>query len=197
MAEPKGLLVVPVGFRTDGSLHALELDNSDRLKVLIDSITGSVIVTQTTPDNLRVSPYFYDGSTLQKGVGHTDGVQRTAPESHKIFDVSGVAQVGKYGTANNNSVTVYTVPANKKAYITSVYMCISNQSGGGNAMYVEVQDATPAVSFQWELPANNTQIFSATVSPGVPVQLLTGWSMRVRSPVLNLFARLTITGYEL
>lgn len=40
MADPKGNLVTPVGHRSDGSIHALELDNSDRLKVILDGITG-------------------------------------------------------------------------------------------------------------------------------------------------------------
>lgn len=44
MAEPKGLLITPLGFRADGTLHALELDNSDRLKVLIDALTGNLNV---------------------------------------------------------------------------------------------------------------------------------------------------------
>ena len=55
MAEPKGFLVVPVGFRVDGSIHALELDTSDRLKVLVDAITGSVTVVQTDPSQLLVT----------------------------------------------------------------------------------------------------------------------------------------------
>ena len=44
MADPKGNLVTPVGHRSDGTIHSLELDNSDRLKVLIDAITGSLSI---------------------------------------------------------------------------------------------------------------------------------------------------------
>lgn len=53
MADPKGLLVVPIGYRADGSLHALELDDSDRLKVLIDSVTGTLIVNGPSPSVLN------------------------------------------------------------------------------------------------------------------------------------------------
>jgi hypothetical protein len=42
MADPKGLLMVPVAFRSDGSIHALELDTSDRLKVVVDSYGASI-----------------------------------------------------------------------------------------------------------------------------------------------------------
>jgi hypothetical protein len=47
MADPKGYLVVPVGFRADGSIHALELNTSDALKV---EVTNTNLVE--TPHNL-------------------------------------------------------------------------------------------------------------------------------------------------
>ena len=76
MADPKGVLVVPVGFRSDGSIHALELDNSDRLKVLVDSITGTVTVVQTDPTQLAVTW----GATKKgaRGAGKGDLVSNTA-----------------------------------------------------------------------------------------------------------------------
>ena len=53
MADPKGNLVTPVGFRADGSIHAFELDTSDRLKVLIDALTGEVLIDAASPSLLR------------------------------------------------------------------------------------------------------------------------------------------------
>jgi len=53
MADPKGNLVTPVGFRSDGSIHALELDDSDRLKTYSPIFTnsrgvGKVSITSNT-----------------------------------------------------------------------------------------------------------------------------------------------------
>jgi len=53
MADPKGNLVTPVGFRADGSIHALELDDSDRLKVILDAITGNITVDGLSPSIFR------------------------------------------------------------------------------------------------------------------------------------------------
>jgi hypothetical protein len=88
MAEPKGLLVVPVGFRSDGSIHALELDASDRLKVLVDSITGNVTVVQSDPANLFVGDHVYDGATWRKKKGNSSGVENVIVDS-----VTGVVTV--------------------------------------------------------------------------------------------------------
>lgn len=100
MADPKGLLVVPVGYRADGSIHALELDNSDRLKVLIDSITGSVTVAQTNPANLQTGLNGWYGGSWQK-----------APIP---FGASGIVS-GIYSNTNlpagTSTFNVATVPA--------------------------------------------------------------------------------------
>jgi hypothetical protein len=53
MPDPQGLLVTPVGFRTDGSIHAFELDASDRLKIAVipNAIYDSTGLTQLLIDN--------------------------------------------------------------------------------------------------------------------------------------------------
>lgn len=46
MGEPKGYLIVPVGFRADGTLRTLELTDSDELKVALTTATGSDLLTE-------------------------------------------------------------------------------------------------------------------------------------------------------
>jgi len=46
MAAPKGFLIVPVGFRSDGTLRALELTDSDELKIALTSAAGSDLLTE-------------------------------------------------------------------------------------------------------------------------------------------------------
>lgn len=65
MAEPKGFLVVPIGYRADGTIHALELSNSDYLKVSIEAITPIISVEQSDPNKLRTAIYGYDGANHQ------------------------------------------------------------------------------------------------------------------------------------
>lgn len=46
MAAPKGFLVVPVGFRNDGTLRALELTDDDKLKVQVSSSVLNNLLTE-------------------------------------------------------------------------------------------------------------------------------------------------------
>lgn len=122
MADPKGLLFVPVAFRSDGSIHALELDNSDRLKVVIDSITAALTVTQTTPSNLTVSNYGWDGSAWQKLLVDTNFSLNVSP----IIRTTGRG-IGKGETIANTALAAGTnnldgsaVPGNKVWIIKSV-----------------------------------------------------------------------------
>jgi len=111
MAEPKGNLVVPIGFRADGSLRAFELDNSDRLKVLIDPITGLVTVTQTTPSNLTTANHGWINAAWQKqpimpgysAIKSEQVVNLNATIGTNTVD-SGTVPAGEIWTVNNISV---------------------------------------------------------------------------------------------
>lgn len=47
MADPKGNLVTPVGHRSDGSIHSLELTNSDELKTYSTPLIYSDVISVT------------------------------------------------------------------------------------------------------------------------------------------------------
>lgn len=88
MSEPLGNLVTVVAFRADGSLHALELSNTDELKVSLASLptadehvygwdganwqklavdaSGRLTLFQQTPNNLQTGVNGYDGANWQK-----------------------------------------------------------------------------------------------------------------------------------
>lgn len=111
MSSPKGKLVTPVGFRSDGSVHALELDNSDRLKVLLDAITAAIQVTQTTPANLTIASHGFVNSAW-----HKDPLR---------FGYSGniLEHVGSTTlAAGTNNFDTTAVPANKVHVITQMSM---------------------------------------------------------------------------
>ena len=68
MANPNGNLVTPVGFRSDGSIHAIELDDNDRVLVntdveiahygatLISSLVNAALAAGTNTLNLPAVP---------------------------------------------------------------------------------------------------------------------------------------------
>ena len=102
MADPKGVLVVPVGFRSDGSIHAFELDSSDRLKVVVDSISNNLTVVQSDPGQLFVTW----GATSKgaRGEGIAETVSNTAL------------------AAGTNSLDLTAVPANA-VYVIKAISC--------------------------------------------------------------------------
>lgn len=111
MADPKGLLVVPVAFRPDGTMRAWELDNSDRLKVLVDAITGDVSVTQTNPANLQSGINGWINAAWQKQpliFGYSGDILRLASNTNLA--------------AGTNQVNDSAVPAGEIWVVTSLSM---------------------------------------------------------------------------
>lgn len=111
MGEPKGKLVTPVGFRSDGSVHAFELDASDRLKVLLDAITSALEVTQTIPANLTVASH-----------GFINGAWHKNP---LLFGYSSqcAEHVGSTTlAAGANTFDTTTVPSGKVCVVTHISM---------------------------------------------------------------------------
>lgn len=105
MAEPKGFIIVPVAYRSDGSLHALELDNSDRLKVLIDSVTGQILVAgQDSGAVTRILRTDSSGHLLVDGADNTF-LQPLA--SYNRYENLTLA-------AGLNTLTAFTVPAGQR-----------------------------------------------------------------------------------
>lgn len=113
MPDPKGRLFTPVGFRADGSIHALSLDNNDRLQVaelthaLLDGTVnndtvagapakGDVIVGITQGDATIKWQKLARGSTGQALVVQADGSLAWQAASSKFVQnvyslVTGVA----------------------------------------------------------------------------------------------------------
>lgn len=74
MSAPKGNLVTPVGFRSDGTIHGLELDTSDRLRV-VSEVSG-------TPPSPRLT--HYENLSLAAGTNNLAVVTPPAGEVWKI-----------------------------------------------------------------------------------------------------------------
>lgn len=122
MADPKGMLVVPVGFRLDGSIHALELDNSDRLKVFIDPITGVVTVSQSDPAALLTGVHGWDGNTWQKMVVNASSHLKNDPHLSKNGRGAGIGTLTQNLAlaAGTNTLNDAVVPANHKYVVRNI-----------------------------------------------------------------------------
>ena len=195
MADPKGFLVVPVGFRADGTIHALELDTSDRLKVLVDAITGSVIVTQTTPANLLTGIHGWDGDSWEKVRIHQEGAISVANHPEEFWRETDHIQIFASGNANNAEVTIYTVPAAKRGFITSMTLSVQNVGAGVTTGQFRIYDAVPALVHSWLMDVNTTNLMSVAPSFTVPIYLQAGWTVRAYSPNANVYSKISIHGF--
>lgn len=114
MADPKGNLVVPVAFRSDGSLHALELDDDDQLKVaaIVRAQDGDKIFSLASIVEEQIAD-----AALGAGSNDVDGTAVPAGKIHVITAISIVL----IGTAP----TLYLVSAVGLASGTVLYHKLS------------------------------------------------------------------------
>jgi len=135
MADPKGLLVVPVGFRSNGSLHAFEMDNSDRLKISPFNPSAwekRVSVVQTT---------------ISVGAGNTNVTSAAVPAS-KLWTIQAIAGfhsdpvVRTLTTSIVNSLSGQAIPANFGVGVAGFTLVQGLQTyilDAGDYMTVDVQ----------------------------------------------------------
>jgi len=115
---------------------------------------------------------------------------------HAIHDPLGYVQIGVDGIANNSTVILYTTPANKSGYITSIYLHHYNASASVNAVRLEIFDASSVTQWSYRLaaPPNGVEHESLSFTP--PFKIASSWGVRLVSPAAGAAARSTITGYE-
>ena len=132
MAAPKGRLVTPVGFDPSGYPRALNLDASDRLKVLVDSVTDAITVTGAGDSYLFPTSKVkeYTNLDLPAGNSNQDVLVIPAGETWRIALLS----YEYIGTVTNVTLTPYVYAGAVYAYINRRMSVVSG------AIYQEVLD---------------------------------------------------------
>lgn len=104
-------------------------------------------------------------------------------------------QVLEYGEANNNTVIIYTVPADKVLYLL-MFGIWNFGSVNGNA-YLRVYDATPAIWRVFGRAYNRASVSEALryVSCNPPVEIPSSYSLRVTSDAAGVVAGSVIHGW--
>lgn len=116
---------------------------------------------------------------------------------HDVYDISGTIRVLKFGEAENATTTIYTVPANKKAYLTSVFCHISNASAGGRTSDIQILDASAVEIMRWRIAAVAGALNVMAISFAVPIILTAGEKVNLMSPAALTYIRGSVTGYEM
>ncbi len=163
------------------------MDASSISHPLLVDASGRVIVSgielTTTGGKLRVD---------------ANGNLYVAPmQPHAVLNETGVTQFLYAQVANNQQLTLYTVGAGKKGYVTSLYMNTQDTTGVAQGGQAQVYNAVPALVHTWGLGAPANGVASAAIPFSVPVVLLAGWSFRVQSFAAGWYIGASITGYEL
>ena len=193
MAEPKGFLVVPLGFNPSGILRALELDESDRLKVLVDSITGIVSVSlDGQTGTLKVAQQ----SPSSLATGNHGWISGAWQKSPIPFGASGFVEESLVSTtlpAGTSFLSGTACPAGEMWVISNIAIRYTGTVAGVtinarivNSVNIDVFGVTPPVSGQYYDRQGHWVIFPG----GYVRQLIIG-------ATLNDDASLQYTGYKL
>ena len=114
-----------------------------------------------------------------------------------VWDNPDVLQVLAEASSLGAVTSVYTVPAGKVAYLTTLVIDGRNKDANDQAANAEIWDEVENVPIYWSLtlPTGTRDILA--LSFPVPVKLAAGWQVVVWSSDPDNRAMVSITGYEL
>ena len=136
MGEPKGFLVVPIGYNPSGALRALELDTDDNLKIAFAAAAQGPVGDHGWIDGAwQKQPIFhgYSARINDRWQGVSDGVNSTQPKSTIV--PAGEFHVINFVSTFHNDPTARSI--NVYAYDGTNNFEIATYSGiGGNVVQV-------------------------------------------------------------
>ena len=120
-----------------------------------------------------------------------------SPLAHNVYDLTGIVRLLKFGEAENTTNVIYTVPASKIGYITSLFCHISNASGAGNVSDIRILDAGSVEIMRWRIAAVAGALNVMSIAFSIPIKLTAGEKVALYSPAGLVYIRGSFTGYEL
>lgn len=165
MADPKGNLVTPVGFRSDGSIHALELDNTDQLKIAATTVSGEVVVDGKTSGGVA-TPLLVDASGHPIIDGASPSLLRPIPKSIRFVNLA--------LPAGTSTQTGLTVPANSIYRLTHFAMRYDGTVAGVK-LYAIVNTGVDSIVFAFVTPPVSGSVYPQVVN----ILLNAGWTVEV------------------
>ena len=195
MAVPKGFLTVPVAFRSDGTLRTLELDDSDYLKVAVQTsgLPSGAATAANQATMITALQLIDDLRNALNDVG-TDEL-RTIPYNHGIWGVSGVTQVFDNGQQINGIGAFYSVPSGKTFYMTSLYIQTVNRAEQNATGRVMIRDDENTAVITWRVDSYNYLTYTAALTFNPPLMLPEDYDVTIDSDQANYVVNATITGY--
>lgn len=146
-------------------------------------------------DTVSATNYVYDGSTWQAITGNSSGAQKTFFE----WLADNGTKIGGYDTGSSSTTTIYTVPAGKIAYITSMTCGFVGGvivSGARAKLIVGGVDSLVhyTVANESDVAQGSPPI---TSNPVIPIKLTAGQTVEVITSSGDLLAYGCFTGYQI
>lgn len=199
--SPSGKLFTPVAFDPNDLPASLNVDALGNLKVVaLPSGAGDVDLYAWTGSawtkvlcdangNLNVN-VGKSGSTWLPLLTDSAGNAYNIPKDYELYNISGIAQVGKSGSAANATTVVYTVPANTTFYLCNMWITVSNTSANPLSGTIQINAVGQGGVTNWALYADNVNVSGLSL-PFYPPMILPATST---ISLISSIATLTIVG---
>ena len=171
-------------------------------KKILDKLDDGVKVTNPTGQGLVTLDYgSSDGGTtwfpIKVGTNGVEQVSQSSTKTHNVYSfweylVENGTFVASHATATNNIVTLYTVPAGKKLYISSLTITAYNTTDVDSLCTIDDEDENSWVGVRTTgiVAMNSNQAAFC-----IPAVLLANASLAVVSPSANTTATGFLVGY--
>lgn len=161
-------------------------DSNDKVVPLLLDANGNIIVSasQLTSTGGKISV-------------DANGRLNANVFPHDYYSVLTPTIVYASTTANNAENTIYTVPAGKTLYITSLYLCIGNTAATAQNGRARLYNAASVLQVEWIVSAKAGDQMNQSIGLSSPLAVPTGYTVRNFSSLLNCFSTVTIAGYLL
>jgi hypothetical protein len=165
--------MIILGLTDDGKAYPIKLDTNRAISVTLEGQVTDIDVNLSSSDiSLPIQNY-----------------------PHTIYTLLNAEQVMKFGEAQNSAVSLYTVPAGKTLYLSSVFAHIYNASGSSNVADVAVYDGLGVKQIHWRLATTPSGIVTAAIPFATPVKVQQYWSVGLFSPASAVYIRGSFVGY--
>jgi hypothetical protein len=125
-------------------------------------------------------------------------IQQPSPSyPHGVWEIEGVEQVFAALAFTGTTETLWTVPADKVGYLTTLHLEVANTSSSTWYGRVKIYDADGNTKQTWYIYVTRYVSVAESMCFPVPLRLLEGWYLQVTSPNGDVWVTASITGYTL
>lgn len=113
--------------------------------------------------------------------------------AHNALELS---ETNPAAQVNGASLTLYTVPAGKVAYLASIYIAVANDGAALSSIRVWIRNAVPTMIWNYDADVHAKASWAVFMPFPLPHKLLAGWNVFIQSLAATLYERVTLQVFE-